>query len=130
MSSSFPQRRYTEDHFWVALDDDGTATVGISDYAQTQLGDVVYVELPDVGRDLEAGEEAAVIESVKTTGEVRSPISGRVIEVNETLADEPALVNESCLEDGWLFKLEPADENEYEDLMEPADYEDFVNGLG
>jgi len=130
MSSSFPQRRYTEDHFWVALDDDGTATVGISDYAQTQLGDVVYVELPDVGRDLEQGEEAAMIESVKTTGEVRSPISGRVIEVNETLADEPALVNESSLEDGWLFKLEPADENEYEDLMDAADYEDFINGLG
>jgi len=130
MNASPQIRRYTEDHFWVAIDDDGTATVGVSEYAQDQLGDVVYVELPDVGRDLEQGEEAAVIESVKTTGEVRSPIAGRVIEVNETLADEPALVNASCLEDGWLYKLEPADETQFEDLMDAADYEDFVASLG
>lgn len=130
MNASPQIRRYTEDHFWVAIDDDGTATVGVSEYAQDQLGDVVYVELPDVGRDLEQGEEAVVIESVKTTGEVCSPIAGRVIEVNETLADEPALVNASCLEDGWLYKLEPADETQFEDLMDAADYDDFVASLG
>jgi glycine cleavage system H protein len=130
MNASPQIRRYTEDHFWVAIDDDGTATVGVSEYAQDQLGDVVYVELPDVGRDLEQGEEAVVIESVKTTGEVRSPIAGRVIEVNETLTEEPALVNASCLEDGWLYKLEPADETQFEDLMDAADYDDFVASLG
>lgn len=130
MNTSPQIRRYTEDHFWVAIDDDGTATVGVSEYAQDQLGDVVYVELPDVGRDLEQGEEAVVIESVKTTGEVRSPIAGRVIEVNETLAEEPALVNASCLDDGWLYKLEPADETQFEDLMDAADYDDFVASLG
>jgi len=94
------------------------------------LGDIVYVQLPDVGRDLEQGEESVMIESVKTTGEVKCPIAGRVIEVNETLADEPQRVNESCLEDGWLFRMEPGDETQVEDLMDADDYEDFVSGLG
>ncbi|MEN9725844.1 MAG: hypothetical protein RL434_210 [Pseudomonadota bacterium] len=122
--------RYSEDHVWVMVDEDGVATIGVSDYAQEQLGDIVYVQLPDVGRDLEQGEDAVMIESVKTTGEVKCPIAGRVIEVNETLADEPQRVNESCLEDGWLFRMEPGDETQFEDLMDTDDYEDFVSGLG
>lgn len=121
--------RYTDEHVWVTVDDDGVVTVGISDYAQEQLGDIVYVQLPDVGRDLEPGEDAVMIESVKTTGEVRSPIAGRVIEVNETLSDEPQRVNESCMEDGWLFRLEPADETQVEALMDADEYEDFVSDL-
>jgi glycine cleavage system H protein len=121
--------RFTEEHAWVEIDDDGIATVGISDYAQEQLGDIVYVQLPDVGRDLVQGEEAAMIESVKTTGEVRSPIGGRVIEVNEALADAPETVNAAPLEEGWLYRLEPADITEHEDLMDGDDYEDFVASL-
>lgn len=121
--------RYSEEHVWVSIDDDGVATVGISDYAQEQLGDIVYVQLPDVGRDIEQGEDAVMIESVKTTGEVKSPIAGRVIEVNDTLADAPERVNESALDEGWLFKLEPADETQFEDLMDADDYEDFVANL-
>lgn len=121
--------RYTEDHAWVVIDDDGVATIGISDYAQEQLGDIVYVQLPDIGRDIVQGEDAVMIESVKTTAEVKAPIGGRVIEVNELLADGPERVNESPLEDGWLYKLEPADEAEVEDLMDSDDYEDFVGTL-
>ena len=121
--------RYSEEHVWVAIDDDGVALVGISDYAQEQLGDIVYVQLPDIGRDIEQSEDAVMIESVKTTAEVKCPIAGRVIEVNETLADSPERVNESALDDGWLFKLEPADETQFEDLMDADDYEDFVSGL-
>lgn len=121
--------RYSEEHVWVAIDDDGVAMVGISDYAQEQLGDIVYVQLPDIGRDIEQSEDAVMIESVKTTAEVKCPIAGRVIEVNETLADSPERVNESALDDGWLFKLEPADETQFEDLMDADDYEDFVSGL-
>lgn len=121
--------RYSEEHVWVAIDDDGVAMVGISDYAQEQLGDIVYVQLPDIGRDIEQSEDAVMIESVKTTAEVKCPIAGRVIEVNETLVDSPERVNESALDDGWLFKLEPADETQFEDLMDADDYEDFVSGL-
>ena len=121
--------RYSEEHVWVAIDDDGVAMVGISDYAQEQLGDIVYVQLPDIGRDIEQSEDAVMIESAKTTAEVKCPIAGRVIEVNETLADSPERVNESALDDGWLFKLEPADETQFEDLMDADDYEDFVSDL-
>ena len=121
--------RYTEDHAWVEIDDEGVATIGISDYAQEQLGDIVYVQLPDVGRDVVQGEDAVMIESVKTTGEVKCPIGGRVIEINDMLAESPEKVNEGPLEDGWLFKLEPTDESEFEDLMDSDDYDDFVSSL-
>ncbi|MBI5614677.1 MAG: glycine cleavage system protein GcvH [Gammaproteobacteria bacterium] len=122
--------RYTRDHGWVCIDDDGIATIGITDYAQEQLGDIVYVQMPEIGRDLVQSEECILIESVKTTGEVKSPIGGRVIEVNELLAEQPEKVNESALDDGWLVRLEPADEEELEDLMDADDYEDYVSGLG
>jgi len=121
--------RYTEDHAWVEIDDEGVAIVGISDYAQEQLGDIVYVQLPDIGRDVVQGEDAVMIESVKTTGEVKCPIGGRVIEVNEALAESPQRVNEAPLDDGWLYKLEPTDESEFEDLMDSDDYDDFVSSL-
>ena len=121
--------RFSEDHVWVAIDDDGVATLGISDYAQEQLGDIVYVQLPDIGRDMVQGEDAVMIESVKTTGEVKCPIGGRVIEINDALAESPEKVNEAALDEGWLFKLEPADEAEYEDLMDSDDYDDFISSL-
>lgn len=123
------EARFTEEHAWVRIDDDGIATVGISDYAQEQLGDVVYVQLPDVGRDLVQGEDCAMIESVKTTSDVKCPIGGRVLEVNEALADVPEKVNESPLDDGWLFRVEPADDAEFEDLMDGEDYDDYVDTL-
>ena len=121
--------RFSEDHVWVAIDDDGVAIIGISDYAQEQLGDIVYVQLPDIGRDVVQGEDAVMIESVKTTGEVKCPIGGRVIEINDALAEAPEKVNEAALDEGWLFKLEPADEAEYEDLMDSDDYDDFISSL-
>lgn len=123
------EARFTEEHAWVRIDDDGIATVGISDYAQEQLGDVVYVQLPDVGRDLVQGEDCAMIESVKTTSDVKCPIGGRVLEVNDALADVPEKVNESPLDDGWLFRVEPADDAEFEDLMDGEDYDDYVDTL-
>lgn len=124
------EARFTEDHAWVRIEDDGMAVVGISEYAQEQLGDVVYVQLPDIGRDFRQGDDCALIESVKTTSDVKCPMSGRVIEVNEALADSPETLNESALGEGWLFKLEPNDEAEFEDLMDDEDYEDFVDALG
>jgi glycine cleavage system H protein len=124
------ETRFTEDHAWVRIEEDGMAVVGISGYAQEQLGDVVYVQLPDIGRDLQQGEDCTMLESVKTTSDVKSPMSGRVIEVNELLLDAPEKLNEAPLAEGWLFKLEPADEAEFEDLMDGEDYEDFVDTLG
>ncbi len=123
------EARFTEDHAWVRIDEDGIAIIGISDYAQEQLGDIVYVQLPDLGRDLVQGEDCTLIESVKTTSDVKCPLSGRVIEVNEMLLDEPDKLNEAALDEGWLFKVEPSDEAEYEDLMDADDYEDFVDTL-
>ena len=123
------EARFTEDHAWVRIDEDGIAIIGISDYAQEQLGDIVYVQLPDLGRDLVQGEDCTLIESVKTTSDVKCPLSGRVIEVNEMLLEEPDKLNEAALDEGWLFKVEPSDEAEYEDLMDADDYEDFVDTL-
>jgi glycine cleavage system H protein len=123
------EARFTEDHAWVRIDEDGIAIIGISDYAQEQLGDIVYVQLPDLGRDLVQGEDCTLIESVKTTSDVKCPLSGRVIEVNEILLDEPDKLNEAALDEGWLFKVEPSDEAEYEDLMDADDYEDFIDTL-
>jgi glycine cleavage system H protein len=124
------ENRFTEDHAWVRIEEDGMAVVGISEYAQEQLGDVVYVQLPDIGRDLQQGQDCTMLESVKTTSDVKCPMSGRVIEVNELLLDTPEKLNEAPLAEGWLFKLEPADEAEFEDLMDSEDYEDFVDTLG
>ncbi|MSQ66935.1 MAG: glycine cleavage system protein GcvH [Gammaproteobacteria bacterium] len=124
------EARFTEEHAWVRIDEDGIAIIGISDHAQEQLGDIVFVQLPDLGRDLLQGEDCALIESVKTTSDVKCPLSGRVIEVNEMLLDEPDKLNEAALDEGWLFKVEPSDEAEYEDLMDAEDYEDFVDSLG
>lgn len=124
------EMRFTEDHAWVRLEEDGVVVIGVSAYAQEQLGDVVYVQLPDIGRDLKQGEDCTMIESVKTTSDVKCPMSGRVLEINETLLDAPEKLNESPLAEGWLFKLEPVDEAEFEDLMDDEDYEDFVDSAG
>jgi glycine cleavage system H protein len=121
--------KYTKDHEWVRVE--GTAAVvGISDYAQTQLGDVVYVELPEAGRKLEQGKEAAVVESVKAASEVYAPISGEVIEANAELTGEPAKVNADPMGGGWFFKMKIANPKELEALMDEAQYKKYVEGLG
>ncbi|MBB4287293.1 glycine cleavage system protein GcvH [Roseospira goensis] len=119
---------FTEDHEWISVDGD-TATVGITDYAQQQLGDVVFVEVPEAGKVLTKGDEAAVVESVKAASEVYAPVSGTVTEGNADLADAPAAVNEDPMGEGWFFKLTLADAGELDDLMDPAAYESFVKGL-
>ena len=121
-------RYFTEDHEWVELDGD-TATVGITDYAQGQLGDIVFVEVPDEGRSLAKGDEAAVVESVKAASDVYSPVSGTVTEGNAALGDEPALVNTDPEGDGWFFKLTIADPSELDALMDETAYQAFVSKL-
>src|SRR5687768_99086 len=119
---------YTKDHEWVRLDGD-TATVGISRHAAEQLGDVVYVELPEVGRRVEKGKEAAVVESVKAASEVYAPVSGEVVDVNSALADAPQTVNESAEGDGWFLKLRVADASELDNLMDEAAYKTYLGTL-
>jgi glycine cleavage system H protein len=120
--------RYTKDHEYVRLDGD-VATIGITNHAQEQLGDIVFVELPQVGKSVEQGAEAAVVESVKAASEVYAPLSGEVIEVNAALEGEPAKVNADPLGDGWFLKLKVKDKSEFEALLDEAAYNDFVATL-
>ena len=120
--------RFTEDHEWVLVEGN-IATIGISDYAQGQLGDVVYVELPSVGGDVSKGDELAVVESVKAASEVYSPVSGEVVEVNGELEGAPTLVNEDAMDTGGLAKIRIKDASEIEELMDETAYKSFVEGL-
>jgi len=120
--------RYSQEHEWVKLDGD-TATIGITPYAQEQLGDVVFVELPEVGKKIEKGKELATVESVKAASEVYAPISGEVVEVNSALTDAPATVNEDALGKGWFAKLKVADKGQLSSLMDEAAYKKYVEGL-
>ncbi|MFZ5792231.1 MAG: glycine cleavage system protein GcvH [Pseudomonadota bacterium] len=120
--------RFTEEHEWIRVEGD-VATVGISPYAQEQLGDVVFVELPQVGKKVEKGKEVAVVESVKAASEVYAPVTGEVIEVNGDLANEPARVNSDPLGQGWFVKLKLADKSELDKLMDQAAYDAYVKGL-
>jgi glycine cleavage system H protein len=121
--------RYTKDHEYVRLDGD-VATVGITDHAQSQLGDIVFVELPAVGKSVEQGAEAAVVESVKAASEVYAPLSGEVLEVNGALEGEPAKVNADPLGEGWFLKLKVKDKGQLDALMDEAAYNAFVATLG
>ena len=121
-------RYFTEDHEWIEVDG-ASATIGITDYAQGQLGDIVFVEVPSAGAQLAKGKEAAVVESVKAASDVFAPVSGVVTEGNAALEDDPALVNSAPEGDGWFFKLTIADERELEGLMDEAKYKDFVAAL-
>ncbi len=121
------ERKYSQDHEWVEIDNDGNATVGISDFAQKELGDVVYIELPELEREVTQDEEVAVIESVKTASDVKIPISGTIIEVNEVLNDSPELINSAAETDGWIIKMTPTDPTQLDDLMDAADYADFTS---
>ncbi|GLV26019.1 glycine cleavage system protein GcvH [Sphingobium sp. Cam5-1] len=121
-------RYFTDEHEWIDVEGE-IATVGITDYAQEQLGDIVFVELPAEGATFEKGDDAAVVESVKAASDVYAPISGEVVEANGALEEEPALVNSDAEEDGWFFKLRIADASELEGLMNEATYKKFVASL-
>jgi glycine cleavage system H protein len=121
-------RLYTQEHEWIDVDG-STATVGITDYAQGQLGDVVFVDLPEAGRAVTKGGEAAVVESVKAASDVYAPVSGTVTEANPALADDPSLVNSAPEGDGWFFKLTLSDASELDGLMDKAAYEAFLASL-
>ncbi len=121
--------KFSEEHEWIRLDGD-IATVGITDYAQEQLGDVVYVELPQVGKQVKLGDDMAVVESVKAASEVYAPVSGEVTEVNKTLADAPDAVNADALGAGWFVKIKLGEPSELDKLMDQAAYSAFTAGLG
>lgn len=121
--------RYTQEHEWLRIEADGLVTVGITDFAQGHLGDLVYVQLPEVGAELGKGEEAAVIESVKTAGEINMPTAGTIIEVNALLADEPGKVNEEPLGGGWFFKMKVQNVDEINALMDEAAYTAYIADL-
>lgn len=122
--------KFSTEHLWIRLDTNGEATVGVSEHAQEQLGDVVYIEPPEVGRELTQGEEVGLIESVKTNSELHAPASGTVLDNNPRLADEPELVNESPLDDGWIFRMELDAEAELETLLDEQQYQEYVESEG
>lgn len=124
--SSIPENlSYASSHEWLLIDG-STATVGISDHAQEELTDIVFVELPEVGRTIEAGESCAVVESVKTASDIYSPIQGEVIEINEELESDPGLVNASPYEKGWFFKVKISDQSEKTELLDPNGYKEQI----
>lgn len=127
MSNVPSDLKYAKSHEWVRVSGD-TATVGITDHAQHELTDVVFVELPEVGRSVKAGETCAVVESVKTASDIYSPVSGEVIEVNKTVVENPALVNTDSYNGGWLFKLKLTGAGELDELMTPQDYQAQIGG--
>jgi glycine cleavage system H protein len=126
MSNIPAELLYSKDHEWVRTEEDGTFTIGITDHAQELLGDMVYVELPDEGAALVAGEEAGVAESVKAASDIFSPLTGEVVAINEELADAPEMVNSNPYDDGWMFRMSVSDESELSELLSAEDYADFV----
>jgi glycine cleavage system H protein len=123
MSQTPSELKYASSHEWARLEEDGTVTVGITDHAQEALGDVVFVEMPEVGSALGAGDEAGVVESVKAASDIYAPVSGEVIAINEGLEDEPETVNGDPYNDGWFFKLQPSDTSELDALLSAEDYQ-------
>lgn len=121
---------YTQEHEWLRIEEDGLVTVGITDYAQDHLGDLVFVQLPEAGKELAKGEEAAVIESVKAAGEINMPVAGVVVEANGTLADEPGKVNEDPMGAGWFFKVKVGQASDLDGLMDEAGYKAYLESQG
>jgi glycine cleavage system H protein len=121
--------KFTKDHEWIRVEGD-TGTVGITDYAQQQLGDIVFIELPELGRRVDAGDEAAVVESVKAASEIYAPVGGEVVETNPVIADDPSLVNRDPEGEGWFLKLRIQDQGQLEALMDVEGYKAYVEGLG
>ena len=126
MSNIPADLKYVASHEWLKLEEDGVITVGITDHAQDALGDVVFVELPEVGREVTADEEIAVVESVKAASDVYAPISGEIVEINEELVDNPELANEDPYGKAWFFKIKPANPADYDGLMTSDEYENSL----
>jgi len=127
MKSEIPENlKYAETHEWVRFETDGTVTIGISDHAQQSLGDLVFIELPEKGQQFNVADQIGVVESVKAASDIFSPIAGEVIEVNDSLADAPELVNNSPYQDGWLFKLKPAENSNFVDLLTAEQYAEII----
>ena len=122
------ERKYTKDHEWILVEGD-VGTVGISEHAQEQLGVIVFIELPDVDAELAQGAQASTVESVKAASEIYAPFTGKVVEVNEALSDEPSLVNSDALGKGWFFKMKISQPDELGKFMDEAAYQKFVDGL-
>ena len=118
--------KYTEEHLWLRVDDDETVTVGISEYAAEEMGEIVFVELPSIGSTVSRDEELAVVESAKSAQDILAPIDGEVVEVNERLIKDPGKINEDAEGDAWLFRLTIEDEGQLEDFMDEAEYRDYV----
>jgi len=129
MSEILDNLRYTSDHEWLNLNDDGSVTVGISDHAQAALGELVFVEVPNVGDSFSAGDACAVVESVKAASDIYCPIAGTVVAVNAALADQPELVNSSPYENGWVFRLQPDDATVLEELLDADAYRELLADL-
>ena len=127
MSEIRSELKYLSSHEWARVEEDGTVTVGISDYAQESLGDVVYVECPDVGAAIVAGEQVAVVESVKAASDIYAPVSGEVIAINEALEDSPETVNDSPYDDGWFFKVRPDELEELSNALDSEAYEEQLD---
>jgi glycine cleavage system H protein len=119
--------KYSKSHEWVRVNDDGSVTVGISDSAQDQLGDLVFIEVPEVGQTVTAEEACAVVESVKAASDVYAPVSGEIVEVNESLSDAPETVNQDAYGEGWLFRMQPADASELDALLDADAYQAFLD---
>jgi len=127
MSQNPSELYYAKTHEWVRREEDGTVTVGITEHAQDALGDVVYVETPEVGDSIAAGDQAGVVESVKAASDIYAPVTGEVVATNETLEDAPETVNSDAFNDGWFFKLQPEDMGELDALMSAEEYEQFCD---
>ncbi len=119
--------KFLKSHEWARMEDDGTVTVGISDHAQRQLGDLVYVEMPSPGDEVEAGNACAVVESVKAASDVYSPVSGRILKINEALADQPETINEDAFGEGWIFRVAPSNASEMDELLTPDEYAEQID---
>lgn len=130
MSNIPGELKYTKSHEWVRINDDGSVTVGISDSAQDQLGDMVFVEVPEVGQSVSAGDACAVVESVKAASDVYAPIAGDIVEVNEGLADSPETVNSDAYGEGWLFRMQPGNAGDLDGLMDGGAYGEFLESEG
>ena len=120
--------KFLESHEWARVEDDGTVTVGISDHAQELLGDIVFVELPEIGKEISQSSDIAIVESVKAASDVYSPLTGEIVEINESLNDNPEIINSSPYDDGWFFKIKPQDISEMEKLLDAAAYESSSEG--
>jgi glycine cleavage system H protein len=118
--------KYTEEHEWLLVEDDGTVTVGITEHAATQLGDIVFIELPKEGTTVGKGDEIVVIESVKAASDIVAPLDGEIVEVNEAISDDPGKVNEDAVGAGWFFKIRPDDASQMDDYMDEAGYKAYI----